>query len=122
MNIEYYDKQIEWAFYYSGGGIVKEHYDEAIRMNKLLMDIVNEIIEDFKAHPIHYSQMDGIPHPCSTNQKEQLEFIETFIQNKESSPELCGEVAGILFRDGKLEEALCFLEVNDMDEPRYWDS
>ena len=65
--------------------------------------------------------MDNVVDP--TNDVERLAWIEEYLAfRKMAYPELCGGVAGILFRDGKRQEAREFLEVDDIDEPRYWDS
>lgn len=122
IKIEDYNKQIELAFYGTGGAIVKDCYDTAIRGVESLTDIVDSIIDEYRAYPEEYSHMDEMFRPSPTDQKELISFIECFMQHKESSPELCGTVAGILFRDGKLEDALKFLEVHDMNKPRYWDT
>ena len=120
MNIKEYDKKIELAFYESGGGIVKYYYDQAIRGTMTLEDKVNDLISDIQESPDEYPQMEGLIKPL--NDIDRISFINTFIGEKTSSPELCGEVAGVLFRNGKLSETLEFLEINDMDEPRYWDT
>jgi hypothetical protein len=128
MNIEDYDKKIVLAFGCGAGGLyVREHYDEAVRGSENLQDVVNYIIEDIKY------DLDNYPDDVDEHHKKLLErvvnsdeecigFINEFLHNKEAYPELCGTVAGILFREGKLKEALDFLEVSDMEEERYWDS
>ncbi len=128
MNIEDYDKKIVFAFGCGSGGLyVKENYDDAVRSNKTLMDIVKEIVEginyDIKYEPDeveehHYEMLSRVVN----GDDDCIKFINDFMVNKMSQPERCGEVAGILFRDGKLQDALDFLEVSDMEEDRYWDS
>lgn len=120
IDIKEYDKKIELAFYESGGGIVKRNYDDSVRGLKTLEDIVLDLVHDIKLEPEEHEQM--IHYDMPLNDKDRIIFIEAFIGEKCGHPELCGAVAGILFREGKLEEVLKFLEVDDMDEPRYWDS
>jgi len=142
MNIEDYDKKIVFAFGCGEGGLyVKENYDDAVRGTDTLGDIVKQLVEEMKFDLAQektkgkysdYSDYIETKHELyktlvernvDSNISEQLKFVEDFLENrKESHPELCGSVAGILFREGKLQEALDFLEVSDMEENRYWDS
>jgi len=121
MNIKDYDKKIVLAFGCGYGGlIVKENYDEAIKEAKTLEGIVEDVIYDIGLDTEEYSHLIPIKKP--TNDEERINFIEEFIEHKESNPELCGIVAGALFRSGQLKRTLEFLEVIDMEEERYWDS
>jgi hypothetical protein len=126
MDIEDYDKKMELAFDCGEGGLyAKENYDSAIRESKTLEGFVDDLIHDIKIDPEGYSHLIPIKRP--TSDEGRVEFIEAFIRqefgfDKCGSPEICGTVAGIMFRDGEREKVLEFLEIDDMDEPRYWDS
>jgi len=141
MNIEDYDKKIVFGFGCGAGGLyVKEHYDDAVRGTETLGDIVKQLVEEMKfdlaqekpkpeakyldyIETKHKLYRNLAERTVDDNISEHLKFIEDFLENrKESCPELCGSVAGILFREGMLQDALNFLEVSDMEENRYWDS
>ncbi len=140
MNIEDYDKKIVFAFGCGEGGLyVQENYNDAIRSTTTLEDIVKGLIEDMNLDLCDYEKSKNkyskymedkcilykslIARVICNKESDYIKFINDFLENrKESHPELCGSVAGILFREGKLQEALDFLEVSDMEEDRYWDS
>jgi len=128
MNIEDYDSKIVLAFGCGAGGLyVREHYNEAIQSSETLRDVVSSLIEeirwDLNNRPDdvedYHKELVG---KVINNDEDCIQFINGFLINKASCPELCGIVSGILFREGKLQEALDFLEVSDMEEERYWDS
>ncbi len=139
MNIDDYNDKIVLAFGCGEGGLyVQENYDDAVRGTKTLGDIVNDLVEDMKfdlayektkgkysdsMETMHELYRNLVNRTVGDNITECLKFIGDFLENRtESYPELCGSVAGILFREGKLQEALDFLEVSDIEENRYWDS
>jgi len=130
MKIEDYNKKIVLAFGFGGGGLyVREHYDEAVNSTETLKSVVNDLRSDIKIELSqdpnniedgHKELLDRV-HP--TNDEECIRFIDDYLgELKECYPELCGTVAGILFREGKLEETLKFLEVADTEEEIRWDS
>jgi hypothetical protein len=128
MKIEDYDKKIALAFGGGQGGVyVRENYDDAVRSNETLAEIVINLVHDIQTEindcpeDVEEEHIELVSHqPC--NSAECLEFINKYMGEKMSHPELCGTVAGILFREDKLQEALDFLEVSDMEEERMWDS
>lgn len=125
MRIEDYDAKIELAFYGTGGGIVKENYDEAVRGTETLADVCGGVREWVDSDLTKYDDTPLATLPVPSNDEEFLHYLDAYTEigsGKCSHPELCGTVAGILFRDGKKEEALMFLGVHDTDEPIYWDS
>ena len=77
-------------------------------------------ISTIRLEPQEYPQLMNVKKP--SDESSRIKYIETFIVDKCSHPEICGTVAGILYRNGKLVEALDFLEVIDVEEERYWDS
>jgi len=52
-----------------------------------------------------------------------MEFFDKYLADSKCAyPELCGGIAGIMFRCGEREKVLEFLEINEKGEPIYWDS
>jgi len=128
MKIKDYDEKIILAFGCGAGGLyVKESYDEAVQSTETLRDVVNSLIKEIKYDIKNYPDDVEEYHKELLNRiidsyEDFIYFINDYIHNKESHPELCGNVAGILFREGKLQETLDFLEVSGIEEERYWDS
>ena len=123
MDIETYDKKIDLAFYGSGGGIVWEYYQEAIRGTETLKDVVDRIEHDLGLYMLDDWHPDIVViDNGNCSDEDRVAFINSYMRDKCCNPELCGTVAGILFRNGEREMVLEFLEIDDLDEPRYWDS
>jgi hypothetical protein len=126
MNIKDYDEKIELAFDGQGGYYVKENYLKSVKSNdSLFSTLVSDLKHDMSWELDEYGEvnMEHLLKICPTSQDEHFEWLESYLDDRKvSEPEICGEIAGILFRQGKLKETLEFLEVADMDEPRYWDS
>ena len=129
MDIKDYDEKIALAFQCGEGGLYcQEYYDEAVRGNESLTDVVEGLKSDMRLSleykddetKIKYERwLKIMPHTFDAC----LSFLEDYLEfRKESHPELCGTIAGIMFRHGERKRVLEFLEVVDMDEPRYWDS
>ena len=131
MKIKEYNQKIVLAFGCGSGGLyVQSNYDEAVRGNETLKDIVISLVEDIKSDLNDPRGLVEAEHAALLTRVGYddddvcyLRFINDYLDGrKESHPELCGAVAGILFREGNLKEALDFLEVSNMEEARYWDS
>lgn len=125
MNINDYDKKIELAFYGQGGYYVKENYVESLSSDRQLIDIVKDVKNDIRLEKEEegedVSVFDKIDLP--RDEQECLSWLEFYLGDKKISyPELCGSIAGVLFRSGERENVLRFLEVLDLNEPIYWDS
>ncbi|GAF79942.1 unnamed protein product [marine sediment metagenome] len=115
-----FEEKLELAFYGSGGGIVLECLEQSAIGDRSIKDELDDIIEDSLSDDEIFEDLSHLPEP--TNDEERLIRIEEYIGEKCCFPEICGSIAGILYRDGKLKECLEFLEVFDITEPRRWDS
>ena len=129
MDIKDYDEKIVLAFQCGGGGLYcREYYNEAVRGNENLTDVVEDIKSDMRldlededdgTKRKYERLLEIMPH----NLDACLSFFEDYLEGrKESHPELCGTIAGIMFRHGERKRVLEFLEVSDLSEYRYWDS
>ena len=125
--IDNYDATLELAFYGQGGQYVKDEYETAIRGGKTLSELVNNEIDDARSEMSRYGESSH-SFLCDIDEKISddvvaLQILEKYLdQAKCSYPELCGEIAGIMFRNGERDKVLEFLQVDDLHEPRYWDS
>lgn len=132
MNIKDYDDKMDLAFVESQGGLYfRENYDEAVKSETTLLDIVNDIIDDCKLDLAEDNSLVGeerlkiqeMTQRVAYNDYDRLKFIVDFLHgNKESNPEICGAVCGVLFRNGKLRKVIDFLGLEDSEDEIYWDS
>lgn len=132
MNVKDYDGKMDLAFVESQGGLYfRENYDEAVKSEKTLLDIVNDIIHDYKLDLAEDNSLVGeerlnvqeMTQRIVINDNDRLKFIVDFLHgNKESYPEMCGAVCGVLFRNGELRKVIDFLGLEYSEDEIYWDS
>ena len=127
MKINEYDEKIELAFAGQGGTYFKDNYEESAKGKISLLDIARDVVEDIKCEEDLGEELSEEEKKLTTrflrDEVDALSLLNDYLSDRKMSyPELCGSICGVLFRNGRLKDALEFAEVHDMTESRYWDS
>ena len=128
MTISKYLDLIDPTFKFGEGGeYLRQNYYESLKGQQTLLDIVNvlkeDIMEDLADNFEGENEMSVLLDIIPTSDDECMDFFGKYLgDSKCAHPELCGAIAGIMFRCGEREKVLEFLGVNEEGEPSYWDS